>query len=148
MSTLSLRKQVPSTMHLLQVPAEHYKSYWLSVFRLWSNIRWDHLWPSTDDSYWPICSVQLGSYLLRWRPTGSSAAALSSSQAGPKWIDLTWIYQFGSIRSKPEPLTHTAICWLTPERAWALSIRHAASEICKCCACLSVLELCLLQPWV
>lgn len=45
---------------------------------------------------------------------GSGTAAPSPSQAGPKWIDLTWIHQFGSIGSRPEPLTRTAICRLTP----------------------------------
>lgn len=74
----SLTHHVPSIN--LQVPAEPDKSHCHSLFRLSHSISSDHIWPSIDRGYWPICSSQLGfcvrSPMLWLRPVGISAAAL------------------------------------------------------------------------
>lgn len=81
--------------------------------------------------------------LVQQRPKRISTAAVSPSVAGPKWIDLTLIHQFGSIGSEPDPLTHTAICWLTLEGVWALSFLLCCFCRLVCSACLWILEWCV-----
>lgn len=95
-----------------------YSDYRAALSLIFLSEHWLLLLTQNGPSRWAHVQTSWGSVVL----------LSASSLDGPKWIDLTWIHQFGSIGYTPGLLTHAAICCLTLGGGQPLSARRAVSE--------------------